>query len=150
MDKEFSLIKFLERIVFLEEKFFSFISDSKKIKKTEFQDLKYIQEMLVNDILLELIPITDSMENFVKNFNINQNKEMEILVLIFKLIKKFYKKFNIKQISKIGIYFDPNLHEAIGMCSGLEKNKGIIKNVLQNGYVRNNILIRPALVIIYN
>ncbi|AFP83928.1 nucleotide exchange factor GrpE [Candidatus Carsonella ruddii] len=149
MEKEFSLIKFLERIIFLEEKFFSFVYESKKIKKTEIQDLKYIQELLINDILLELIPITDSIENFVKDFN-NQNKEIEILVLIFKLIKKFYKKFNIKQISKTGIFFDPNLHEAIGMFSNNEKKKGIVKSVLQNGYVRNNILIRPALVIIYN
>ncbi|WMC19937.1 MAG: nucleotide exchange factor GrpE [Candidatus Carsonella ruddii] len=150
MEKDFSLIKFLERIILLEEKFCSFIYESKKIKKYDFKELKSIQELLINEILSELIPITDSMELFVKSFNTNQSKEIEILVLIFKLIKKFYKKFKIKQISKIGILFDPELHEAIGMFPSTENKKGIIKDILQNGYVRNNVLIRPALVVIYN
>ncbi|XZR52664.1 MAG: nucleotide exchange factor GrpE [Candidatus Carsonella ruddii] len=150
MEKDFSLIKFLERIILLEEKFCFFIYESKKIKKSDVKDLNYMQELLINDILMELIPITDSMEIFVKNFNTNQNKEIEILVLIFKLIKKFYTKFKIKQISKTGVYFDPELHEAIGMFPSKKNKKGIIKDILQNGYVRNNILIRPALVVIYN
>ncbi|XZR53075.1 MAG: nucleotide exchange factor GrpE [Candidatus Carsonella ruddii] len=150
MEKDFSLVKFLERIILLEEKFCFFLYESKKIKKMDFKELNYIQELLINEILSELIPITDSMEIFVKNFNINQNKEIEILVLIFKLIKKFYKRFEIKQISKTGVYFDPELHEAIGMFPSTENKKGIIKDILQNGYVRNNVLIRPALVVIYN
>ncbi|BFI90893.1 nucleotide exchange factor GrpE [Candidatus Carsonella ruddii] len=150
MEKNSSLLKFLERIIILEEKFYSFVYESKKIKKSDSKDLKYFQELLINEILSELILITDSMENFVKNFITNQNKEIEILVLIFKLIKKFYKKFNIKQISKTGIFFNPELHEAIGMFSSKKNKKGIIKDILQNGYIRNNTLIRPALVVIYN
>lgn len=150
MEKEFSLIKFLERISSLEEKFFFFINESKKISNFNFKEFKKLQEILISDIISELIPITDSIEIFSKNFNFNQNNEIEVLVLIFKLIKNFYKKFNLKQISKTEIFFDPNLHEAIGMYPSTEEKKGKIKTVLQNGYIRNNLLIRPALVIVYN
>ncbi|MBY0585305.1 nucleotide exchange factor GrpE [Candidatus Carsonella ruddii] len=150
MEKEFSLLKFLERITFLEEKFFFFITNSKKINEYNLEEFNNIKESLINDILVELIPITDTLEMFSKNFNLNQNNEIEILVLIFKLIKKFFIRFNVKQISKTEIFFNPEIHEAIGMYSKHNKKKGLIKTVLQTGYTRNDSLIRPALVIVYN
>lgn len=149
MKKEFSLLNFLEKVTFLEEKFTNFLLESKKINKYNKEEFNYIKDLLINDIINELIPITDALEVFAKNFNKNQVNEIEILVLIFKLIKNFFLKFNIKQISKIGNYFNPEIHEAIGMYSNTDK-KGIIKKVLQTGYIKNNILIRPALVIVYN
>ncbi|UNB92145.1 nucleotide exchange factor GrpE [Candidatus Carsonella ruddii] len=149
MKKEFSLLNFLEKVTFLEEKFTNFLLESKKINKYNKEEFNYIKDLLINDIINELIPITDALEVFAKNFNKNQVNEIEILVLIFKLIKNFFLKFNIKQISKIGNYFNPEIHEAIGMYSNTDK-KGTIKKVLQTGYIKNNILIRPALVIVYN
>ncbi|WP_433928103.1 nucleotide exchange factor GrpE [Candidatus Carsonella ruddii] len=149
MEKEFSLIRFLERITYLEEKFFFFITSSKKINKYNSEEFNILKETLINDILIELIPITDTLEMFSKSFNSNQNNEIEILVLIFKLIKKFFLKFNIKQISKTEIFFNPEIHEAIGIYPQNNK-KNIIKTILQTGYTRNGCLIRPALVVIYN
>ncbi|AFP83548.1 nucleotide exchange factor GrpE [Candidatus Carsonella ruddii] len=150
MSEEFSLIKFLERITYLEEKFNCFLSESKKNFNKDIKKMIILKESLISDILLELIPITDSMEMFSKSFDINQTGEIEIMVLIFKLINKFYKKFNVKQISKIGIEFNPDMHEAIGMYPTNIYKKGTIKTVLQTGYIRNDSLIRPALVIVYN
>ncbi|ATX33503.1 nucleotide exchange factor GrpE [Candidatus Carsonella ruddii] len=150
MEKEFSLLNFLERVTILEEKFFFFITNAKKIYKHNLEEFNNLKESLINNILSELIPITDTLEMFSKNFTSNQNNEIEILVLIFKLIKKFFLKFNIKQISKIGILFNPEIHEAIGIYPTESNKKGIIKSILQTGYTKNGILIRPALVVIYN
>ncbi|XOD39058.1 MAG: nucleotide exchange factor GrpE [Candidatus Carsonella ruddii] len=150
MEKEFSLLNFLERITLLEEKFFFFITNAKKIHKYNIEEFNYLKENLINEIISELIPITDTLEIFSKNFTSNQNNEIEILVLIFKLIKKFFLKFNIKQISKIGILFNPEIHEAIGMYPTESEKKGTIKSILQTGYTKNDCLIRPALVVIYN
>ncbi|BAF35092.1 chaperone protein GrpE [Candidatus Carsonella ruddii PV] len=151
MEKEFSLIIFLERLKHLEEKFNKFLTDTKNICIKTISELNVIKENLINDILLELIPLNDSMEMFSKSFKINQTGEMEILVLIFKLINKFFYKFEVKQISKIGISFNPEIHEAIGMYpTNLINKKNTIKHVLQTGYKRKIKLLRPALVIVYN
>lgn len=150
MEKEFSLLKFLEKITFLEEKFSIFITNSKKINKYNHDELNNIKFLLINDIINEFIPIVDTLEMYAKNFNSNQNNEIEILVLIFKLIKNFFFRFNIKQISKIGVYFNPEIHEAIGTFKITTNKKGIIKSILQTGYLIDNIIIRPALVIVYS
>ncbi|XRA05492.1 MAG: nucleotide exchange factor GrpE [Candidatus Carsonella ruddii] len=149
MKKEFSLLKFLEKITFLEEKFLNFLIESKKINNYNKEEFLLTKDVLINEIINELITIFDAMETFAKNFKNNQNNEIEIIVLIFKLIKKIFFKFKIKQISKINIYFNPEIHEAIGTFSN-SKKKGLIKNILQTGYTRNNKILRPALVIVYN
>ncbi|MFI4883757.1 MAG: nucleotide exchange factor GrpE [Candidatus Carsonella ruddii] len=149
MKKEFSLLKFLEKITFLEEKFLNFLIESKKINKFNKKEFLITKDILINEIINEIIPISDAMETFSKNFKNNQNNEVEIIVLIFKLIKKIFLKFNVNQISKINIYFNPEIHEAIGTVSDFKK-KGIIKNILQTGYIRKNKILRPALVIVYN
>ncbi|MGK2931041.1 MAG: nucleotide exchange factor GrpE [Candidatus Carsonella ruddii] len=149
MKKEFSLLKFLEKITFLEEKFLNFLIESKKINKYNKEEFLTTKDILINAIINELIPISDAIETFVKNFKNNQNNEIEIIVLIFKLIKKFFFKFKIKQISKINVYFNSEIHEAIGTYLSYKK-KGLIKNILQTGYIRKNKILRPALVIVYN
>ncbi|AFP84288.1 nucleotide exchange factor GrpE [Candidatus Carsonella ruddii] len=151
MEKEFSLIIFLEKLKHLEEKFNKFLLDTKNICTKKISDLNIIKDNLINEIVLELLPLNDSMEMFSKSFKINQNGEMEILVLIFKLINKFFIKFEVKQISKIGINFNPEIHEAIGMYPTLiDSKKNTIKHILQVGYMRKFKLLRPALVIVYN
>ncbi|MFI4883920.1 MAG: nucleotide exchange factor GrpE [Candidatus Carsonella ruddii] len=149
MKKEFSLLKFLEKITFLEEKFLNFVIESKKINKYNKEEFLTTKDILIDEIINEIIPISDTMETFSKNFKNNQNNETEIVVLIFKLIKKIFIKFKIKQISKINVYFNPEIHEAIGTFLNLKK-KGLIKNILQTGYIRKNKILRPALVIVYN
>ncbi|AGS06567.1 nucleotide exchange factor GrpE [Candidatus Carsonella ruddii] len=150
MEKEYSLMNFLDRIIILEEKFCSFVLETKKETDYDEDKIRKLKEIVIENIIIELIPITDSMEMFAKNFDSNQTKESEIIFLIFKLIKKFYKKFNIKQISETGVLFNPDIHEAIGIYPTFGKKKGTVKTILQPGYTRNSKLIRPALVIVYN
>ena len=50
---------------------------------------------------------------------------------------------------KIDDTFDPEVHEAVGIVQGDEKNNGTISQVVQNGYRFGEVIVRPTRVIVY-
>ena len=46
---------------------------------------------------------------------------------------------------EVGENFDPNLHEAVDVREGME---GKVLQVVQNGYILNSKVIRPARVVV--
>jgi len=61
---------------------------------------------------------------------------------------KIFLKFNIKRVYPINEIFNHELHEAIStVLNNNIKNNTVVK-VVQAGYILNNVLIKPATVIV--
>ena len=59
------------------------------------------------------------------------------------------KKFGIKEINPKGEGFNPDLHQAVSMVAGSKgESPGTVTKVVQPGYILNDRLIRPAMVIV--
>ena len=93
------------------------------------------------------------MENFYLSFeNLEKNKNdfdsfLKGVELNFNEFKKVFDKNNIKRIYPLNEAFNPDFHEAISQIES-DKDSGTVVEVLQAGYMLNERVIKPAMVIV--
>lgn len=66
--------------------------------------------------------------------------------LIVKELDKVFEKNNIKRIHPLNEKFDPNFHQAMFEVENNDCPSGTVMNVMQDGYVFHDRLLRPAMV----
>lgn len=68
---------------------------------------------------------------------------------IHQQLQSLLKKHNVTAIDPTGEAFDPNEHEAVSSVDSESESDSVV-SVVQKGYQRNDVIIRPAKVIISN
>ncbi len=132
------------------------IDNIHKRNKIEMENVyKYSLEKFIYDIL----PVIDNLRSALKNINNNiklsdKNKYINITYDGIKLTLKNFifvlKKYGVSIIKEKNIIFDPNYHQAMIVVDSDDKSKeNLIIDILQEGYLINNRLIRPAMVKVY-
>ena len=58
------------------------------------------------------------------------------------------KKNNIEEIDALEKPFDPEYHHAVGVEDSEEHDKDIVIRILQKGYIMQDRVIRPSMVIV--
>jgi len=95
------------------------------------------------DAVIEMIlPVLDNFERGMASVEQSAKTGME---LIYKQILGIFEKLGVKEIDALDCPFDPNYHHAIARCDDSE-NANVIVEVFQKGYIRNNKVLRPAMV----
>ena len=72
----------------------------------------------------------------------------EGMAMTIKMFDDFFEKLAIKQIHPEGERFDPEFHQAMTMEEASHVAPGTVTRVMQSGYVLNQRLLRPALVVV--
>lgn len=87
-------------------------------------------------ILKKLLPLLDSFEEAVKN----NGPEIEPL---YRQFQNILKEFNLEPMPVVGEKFDPHVHECVAEeCSN--KEKGIILDEIQKGFMIDGFIVRHA------
>lgn len=121
------------------------------LQKRSARDLANAHKFAIEKFVMELLPVHDSMEMGVGAAN-EDNAEIgslkEGVNLTLKMFSDVMEKFNIQAIEPEGEKFNPDLHQAMSMqeVEGVEPNT--ILSVIQKGYLLNDRLVRPAMVIV--
>lgn len=107
---------------------------------------KYGQERLVN----ELLPVKDSLDLGLAAAATASDIESlrEGMTLTAKMFGDFLDKMAVKAVDPQGERFDPELHQAMTMEESGEVAPGTVLRVMQKGYLLNDRLLRPALVVV--
>ena len=117
-------------------------------RRTAREKLDLIQsanEKLVNAFLT----IIDDFERAEKAFKGSESKEMEGFLLIYNKFKKILDQAGVKVMEAKGSDFNPDLHEAITQVPAPnESMKGKVIDVVENGYLLNDKVIRFAKVVV--
>ncbi|WP_343189604.1 nucleotide exchange factor GrpE [Buchnera aphidicola] len=124
-----------------------------KIKIRLNKEIQNIYKFSLKKIIIGLISNIDSLEQALllnkKNFeNIKNIKYKRKIKYILNKFNYLLKIFNVKKINKINIPFDPSIHEAISMQQSEKFLCNTVIFIMQNGYILNNRLLRPAMVIV--
>jgi molecular chaperone GrpE len=72
----------------------------------------------------------------------------EGLDLTGKMLSDVLEKFNIKTIEAVGEKFNPEFHEAMVMQPAPDAEPNTVLTVIQQGYILNGRVLRPARVIV--
>jgi len=99
-------------------------------------------------IILEILSIVDNFDLLLKNLNQNQDEYLNGIKLVYNQLITFLKNHKCFSFESINQIFDPNLHEAIETKKDETKENNIIIEEIQKGYMLNDIVLRPAKVII--
>jgi molecular chaperone GrpE len=107
---------------------------------------KYGQERLVQ----ELLPVRDSLElglaaaqSATEVESLRQGFELTV-----KMLGDFCDKLGIRKLEPVGEPFNPELHQAMSLEDSTATPPGHVIRVLQSGYLLNDRLLRPALVVV--
>lgn len=119
-------------------------------RRTSKEKLEMIQS--ANEQLIKaLLPVVDDFERAEKAFgNRKEEKEFEGFFLIQSKLKKTFDQYGVKVMEAgAGSVFDADLHEAITQIPAPNAElKGKIVDVVENGYLLNEKVIRFAKVVV--
>jgi molecular chaperone GrpE len=119
----------------------------KKRGRKEKEDLaKFANESLIKEIL----PAIDNLEKAISHAHNDDDTSGLVKGLEMTLggLMKTLEKSGLKEVEAVGKPFDPNFHEAISQQMDDKVAQGHIIMELQKGYLLNERLIRPSMVVI--
>ncbi|MFP4683503.1 MAG: nucleotide exchange factor GrpE [Ectothiorhodospira sp.] len=118
----------------------------KRMKKDVENAHKYALERFAN----ELLPVRDSLEMGVDaaRGETDVDKIREGTELTLKMLVQVMEKQGIHEVMPEGERFDPERHQAMSMQENAELEPNTVMTVLQKGYLLNDRLLRPAMVIV--
>ena len=123
------------------------IDNLKKRYRKEQQGLaKFANEALIK----QLLPVADNLEKAVDH---SQNETLidalrEGVDLTLKGLMDILQKAGVETVEAVGEPFDPNFHEAVSEMVDEGVKPGTVIKDLQKGYILNQRLIRPSMVIV--
>ncbi len=117
----------------------------RKDEETE-KKLKYANE----DLILEILPVLDNFERAIKMDDDNLEDEVSQFLsgmkMVYASLTKAIEKYGVKEIDALGKPFDATYHQAVMTEEVKDKDKDIVLEVYQKGYILKDKVIRPAMV----
>ena len=125
-------------------------AEIENIKKRSQKEVENAYKYSTESILQEIIPIYDSLSLSCNLSDEKTTKEQldEGNKLLLSMFQKIFEKNNIEEINPEGESFNPEFHQAISTIENNNEENDKITEVVQKGYLLNNRVIKPALVIV--
>jgi len=125
-------------------------ADIENLRKRNERDLANAHKFALEKFANALLPVKDSLEMGLlaadDNADIAKLKEGSELTL--KMLGSVLEKFNIKEVNPLNEAFNPEYHEAMSMQEREDVPPNTVVTVVQKGYLLNDRLIRPAMVMV--
>jgi molecular chaperone GrpE len=123
-------------------------AETENVRRRAVDDVEKARKFAVDKFAGELLAVKDSLEAaMTTGEKASVDKIMEGVELTLKQLSGVFEKNGISEINPLGQKFDPNYHQAISMVDG-EGEPNTVATVLQKGYLLNERVMRPALVMV--
>jgi molecular chaperone GrpE len=135
------------------DKFMRAKAETENVRRRAETDVASAHKFAIERFALEMLAVKDSLERArtvdLKTSDAALEKMFEGIDLTLKLMDSIFQKFALTEINPaIGDKFDPEKHQAMSAQDNAEVPPNHVLMVLQKGYLLNNRLLRPALVIV--
>ena len=125
-------------------------AEADNVRKRAERDVAAAHKFGLERFIGQLLPVKDSMDLGFDALDGATDIEAirEGMELTRKMLEDALEKSGVVSVDPMGEKFDPEFHQAMTMQPSAEAEPGIILEVMQKGYVLNERLIRPAMVIV--
>ncbi len=126
-------------------------AEIENLRKRAARDVENAHKFGLERFMSELLPVKDSVElglNAADDTEVDAQKLREGLELTLKLFNTASGKFGLQEVNPEGESFDPEYHQAMSTQEVAGKEPGTVITVVQKGYLLNERLLRPAMVIV--
>lgn len=128
-------------------------AELENLRRRNQKELQDAHKFALEKFARELLPVLDSLELGIEAAasdtaanDIEKLREGNELTL--QQFKSVIEKFNIEQINPLGEVFNPEFHQAMAMEPSNEAEANTVIRVFQKGYLLNQRLLRPAMVVV--
>ena len=126
-------------------------AELENVRKRLERDLQNAHKFALERFVSELLPVKDSLE-----LGLAASSEkgasaagiVEGVELTLRMLDQAMEKFGVKTVDPDGEPFDPEFHQAMTMQESDTAEPGTVLTVVQKGYLLNERLVRPAMVIV--
>lgn len=126
-------------------------ADIENNRKRAQRDVENAHKFAVKNFAESLLPVADSMEmglNAADAENANIETIKEGISMSLELFQKTMEKSGIVSVDPTGEKFDPEAHQAMTMQEDDSVDANTVLAVMQKGYLLNERLVRPAMVVV--
>lgn len=118
----------------------------RRIEREAANNLKYANEKLLG----ELLSVCDSLELGLKAASGEGPAKAlaDGMQLTYRQLMSVLEKFGVRQIDPVGQPFNPEHHQAMTLAPSSEVPPNHVVDVMQKGYLLNERLLRPAMVVV--
>lgn len=126
-------------------------AELENIRRRAERDVQNAHKYGVEKFITELLPIMDSMELGLATVSSNDENSAQLvegMELTLKMFRDAFAKFGVTVLDPQGETFNPEFHQAMSMQETADIEPNTVMAVMQKGYVLNERLIRPAMVMV--
>ena len=123
-------------------------AESINYRRRKDEETANILKFANQDLITEILPILDSFDKTVNQYDSNLSEELKKYQVGFRMVyenlKAILTKYGVEEINRVGEVFDPNLEQALLTESREDLEDEVVIEVLQKGYKLKDRVIRPA------
>lgn len=126
-------------------------AEMENVKRRTDKDVDNARKFALEKFANELLAVRDSMEmglSAAQEDGADIAKIVEGTELTAKMLASAMEKFKVIQLDPLGEAFNPDHHQAIAMQPSPEQENNTVMSVMQKGYLLNDRLLRPAMVVV--
>ncbi|MDR3031331.1 MAG: nucleotide exchange factor GrpE [Holosporales bacterium] len=129
----------------LEDKLLRSVAENQNLRKICEKEKADISKYCISAFAKDILIVRDNLSLALSNCD-KDNNIVEGVRLTLAELDRILESYGIKIIEALGKEFDPNIHQAIIEIEDNAKSPGIVVKVMQEGFIINGRLLRPALV----
>ena len=137
-----------EKIEELEDKLLRTVAEMDNMRKRSDKERSEAYKIGASIFIKDMLPIIDNLQRALTSFVDDEGSDTKSFVdgtnAILRDFESLLDKTGVKTINPEGEKFDPNFHEAMFEIPSNEHEAGIILQVIEQGYVLENRLLRAA------
>lgn len=126
-------------------------AELENVRRRLERDLEKAHKFAIERFVTELLPVKDSLELGLDAAGAESATATSIaegVELTLRMFEQALDKFGVTTVDPAGEAFDPAFHQAMTMRESDSADSGTVLTVVQKGYVLNERLVRPAMVIV--
>lgn len=136
-----------------QEKWLRTVAEMDNLRKRTRRELTESRRLAQADVLRPILGVLDNFERALQSLHENKEhadleKFLEGVDLIFQNFQGVMRDLGVTSMDPMGEEFDPVYHEAVGQMAREGVESGRVIEIVQNGFMFGDLVLRPARVII--
>jgi len=125
-------------------------ADMENLRRRTQKDLENAHKFALEKFITELLSVKDSLEMGLDAaaHESTLEKLKEGTEMTLSMLKQVFEKFNVVELHPQDEKFNSDHHQAMSMQESTEHEPNTVMAVMQKGYLLNDRLVRPAMVMV--
>lgn len=124
------------------------LAEFENYRKRTRKEWELLKQQTKAEVLLEILDVVDDFERAFSVAGERDDEFIQGIRLIYNNMVSTLERLGVVRIESLGATFDPNYHMAVAQIDSKDSEPNHVVEVVQQGYLLDDIVIRPAKVII--